>query len=132
MRMGTPFFLESGTTVELLVTHSHHQTLSVVTNFCHLKDLTACSKKQLLEGFNDLATTHPELLTEWDYLNNLLLLNPKKIISNSRKNAWWICQKNPEHRYISNKIMHVKREKAPCLFCKGLRRKKEHFVQFEK
>lgn len=37
---GDIIFLCSGTTVELLVTHIHHQSLSVVTNFCHLKDLT--------------------------------------------------------------------------------------------
>lgn len=93
-----------------------------------------CSKKQLLEGFNDLATTHPDLLKEWDYLNNLLLLDPKKTIGNTRKKAWWICQTNPEHRYIMcvyDRIIYSKREKEPCIYCKGLRRKKEHFVQFK-
>lgn len=62
-----------------------------------------CSHKKLLPGFNDLATTHPDLAVEWDYTKNEGL-NPNEIIS-SRKKIWWICSNG--HSYdslISNRL----------------------------
>ena len=45
-----------------------------------------CGHKKVLPGFNDLATTHPELVAEWDYDKNGDL-DPHKII-NSRDKIW--------------------------------------------
>ena len=62
-----------------------------------------CMHKKVLPGFNDLATTHPELVAEWDYEKNGSL-DPHKIIS-SRDKIWWICPHG--HSYsslISNRI----------------------------
>jgi hypothetical protein len=52
-----------------------------------------CSNKKLLVGFNDLATTHPELAKEadgWD---------PTSVIAGSHKNVSWKCQL--EHSWIA-------------------------------
>jgi hypothetical protein len=52
-----------------------------------------CSNKKLLTGFNDLATTHPELAKEahgWD---------PTKIIAGTTKKLEWKCQNG--HSWIS-------------------------------
>lgn len=46
--------------------------------------------KKILKGFNDLATTHPYVLTEWDYDKNEL--NPDEITAGSEKKAWWKCK----------------------------------------
>jgi hypothetical protein len=52
-----------------------------------------CSNQQLLVGYNDLATTHPELALEadgWD---------PRTVIAGSNKKAKWICEQG--HRWSS-------------------------------
>ena len=49
-----------------------------------------CANKKVLKGYNDLGTTHPELLKEWDYENNGELL-PEMVVSGSPKKVWWKC-----------------------------------------
>lgn len=50
-----------------------------------------CSGIRLLSGFNDLATSHPALATEWSDRN--LPLTPDRINEKSRENVWWHCPK---------------------------------------
>ena len=50
-----------------------------------------CSGLILKQGFNDLQTTHPELVSEWSERN--LPLTADKINAKSRKNVWWVCTK---------------------------------------
>lgn len=47
-----------------------------------------CNSRMVLSGFNDLATTHPHLLSEWDYSKNTML--PTEIMANSHKPIHWI------------------------------------------
>ena len=49
-----------------------------------------CSGRQILTGYNDLATTNPKLIEEWDYEKNDI--NPTKTSPNSHKKAWWKCK----------------------------------------
>ncbi len=49
-----------------------------------------CADRAVLEGHNDLATTDPELLDEWDYEKNGELL-PTAISRNSMRIIWWKC-----------------------------------------
>lgn len=51
-----------------------------------------CSNRRILVGFNDLATTHPELSKEWDYEKNEIL-TPKQVVKGSSKKVWWKCDK---------------------------------------
>ena len=44
-----------------------------------------CSNRILLKGYNDLATTNPELLKEWDYEKNTI--KPTEIIAGTTKKA---------------------------------------------
>lgn len=48
-----------------------------------------CSHQKLLVGFNDFATTNPEILGEWDYEKNDVL--PSEIGVGSHKKIWWKC-----------------------------------------
>ncbi|MCL2002229.1 zinc-ribbon domain-containing protein, partial [Candidatus Saccharibacteria bacterium] len=50
-----------------------------------------CANRKVLAGFNDLATTHPELLTEWDYAKNTL--DPTAITAGISQKAFWRCAK---------------------------------------
>ncbi len=48
-----------------------------------------CSGIILLKGFNDLATTHPDIASEWSDRN--LPLTADSVNHKSRKNVWWHC-----------------------------------------
>lgn len=49
-----------------------------------------CSGRKLLKGFNDLASTNPELVAEWDVEKNDFA--PDEIRFNHREKAWWKCE----------------------------------------
>lgn len=67
----------------------HRWTKSIVQqinyNYCPI-----CKGKQLVEGENDLVTTNPEIVKEWDYENNAPL-TPKKITRLFSDKVWWKC-----------------------------------------
>ena len=57
-----------------------------------------CSNKKILVGFNDINTTHPQLVTEWDYELNPIL--PTDVSAGSHKKIWWICS-TCGHKWIA-------------------------------
>ena len=61
-----------------------------------------CSHQKLLTGFNDLATTNPEILEEWDYNKNNIL--PTQIGVGTHKKIWWKCSFGHSYQaYPSNR-----------------------------
>lgn len=54
-----------------------------------------CTGKTVMPGENDLATTHPHLVTEWHPTKNGEL-TPKSVNRGSRKLVWWQCSKGHE------------------------------------
>ena len=66
-----------------------------------------CSNRKILIGKNDLATTHPQIIEEWDYEKNGEL-TPYSISYGSGKKIWWKCplghsyQATPLHRTIGS------------------------------
>ena len=48
-----------------------------------------CADRAVLAGYNDLATTDKELLSEWDYEKNNIL--PTQVSRNSMRVVWWKC-----------------------------------------
>ena len=57
------------------------------------------SNKLIHKGFNDLATTHPELAKEWHPTKNgNLTVNDVSVSSN--KKVWWKCNKGHEWQAI--------------------------------
>lgn len=56
-----------------------------------------CSSERLLKGYNDLATTNPEVLALWNYKrNNSLKIYPDEVFKGSHRKVWWICSKGHE------------------------------------
>lgn len=56
-----------------------------------------CKNKRVLSGVNDLATTRPELLEQWNYeRNNELGITPNSVTEVSGKKVWWKCRKGHE------------------------------------
>ena len=55
-----------------------------------------CSGNKVLKGYNDLATTNPDVLNEWDYKKNNDI-TPFNISYGSTKKVWWVCPKGHEY-----------------------------------
>ena len=54
-----------------------------------------CSSKIILKDFNDLQSTNPTLVAEWNYEKNNGL-TPVDVMPNSSKKVWWRCSKGHE------------------------------------
>lgn len=82
----------------------------------HSKGCPYCMGRRVLAGFNDLATTHPELAKEWDYEENKLL--PQQVTAGSNKKVSWICSKcGGKWRAI----VWPRRDGRGCPYCAGKR-----------
>ena len=49
-----------------------------------------CAEREVLAGYNDLATTDKNLLSDWDYEQNKI--QPTEVSRTSAKRAWWKCR----------------------------------------
>ena len=49
-----------------------------------------CTGQKPIIGENDLSTTNPELLKEWDYEKNIDI-KPESVMAGSNKKVWWKC-----------------------------------------
>ncbi len=55
-----------------------------------------CNGKKVVAS-NSLATTHPDLITEWHPTKNTL--TPNQVVAGSDKIVWWLCKTNPTHEW---------------------------------
>ena len=51
-----------------------------------------CAGKVPMVGVDDLGTTHPDLMKDWDY-DKSININPQKLKAGSNKAVWWKCHK---------------------------------------
>ena len=70
-----------------------------------------CSGHQVLAGFNDLKTSHPELV------NQIELGDPTKVGAGSDKKLTWKC--NLGHSYVASVISKTKKVPSGCPICSG-------------
>ena len=71
-----------------------------------------CGNKIALAGYNDLATTNPELAKEWNYEKNGDL-TPTEIMSGSGRKVWWKCSKGHEWQtYVKSR-----KRGSQCPYC---------------
>ena len=89
--------------------HSWNASISSRTNMN--SGCPFCSGNKVLEGFNDLKTTHPSLAIE------IIDLNPAQVSSGSNKIANWKCQKN--HQFKMSVRARV--NSSNCPICSGAR-----------
>ena len=76
-----------------------------------------CSRRKVLVGFSDLATTHPELAKEWDYVLNGEL-KPEMVMAGSGKKVWWKCGvcNNSYEAQLTHRTQH---KATGCPVCSG-------------
>ena len=74
-----------------------------------------CGNRKVLQGYNDLATTNPELLKDWDYEeNDKLGIKPNEITNGGKEKVWWKCEKGHNYQAIvSNKV----NQQTKCPYC---------------
>ena len=70
--------------------HEWQQEIYSRTALC--RGCPFCAGREVLAGFNDLASTHPALSAQWDREKNFDLTPQMVMTGNSRK-VWWRCEK---------------------------------------
>lgn len=89
-----------------------------------------CSGNRVLPE-DSIAHKYPDMMTEWDAVSNYAICSPNEIGENSSYCVWWNCLNDSNHKYpmvVYQRVLFYRRNKNPCPYCKGRRRKKSHFV----
>ena len=76
-----------------------HEWEANISNRSKGKECPVCRNKQVLKGYNDLATINPTLAREWNFKKNYPL-TPKDVTVGSSKKVWWKCNKGHEWEAI--------------------------------
>ncbi len=71
-----------------------------------------CAGQRVWKGFNDLATTHPDLISEWSDKNTDL--SPDAITFKNRTNVWWHCNRCGNDYQA---VVYAKANGRICPFC---------------
>jgi len=90
----------------------HRWEQSISTRAKRQAGCPVCDNRKVLTGFNDLATTHPELATEWDHAANKI--GPDMVYAGSHEHAHWICKVG--HKWKAT-ISHRSYSKTGCPVC---------------
>lgn len=70
-----------------------------------------CARRLILEGFNDFATTHPELAPDWHPWKNRKY--PSEVVTGSIEIFHWMCKDGHERpQSIPNRI-----KSGGCVMC---------------
>jgi DNA-directed RNA polymerase subunit RPC12/RpoP len=113
----TPSDITSGSSKKVwwqCINHTEHQWEAPVSVRKKGIGCPYCSNKMILQGYNDLETTHPELSREWHPTKNNDLTT-KNIVVGSAHNVWWKCSENHEW-----KASVVSRKRGSgCPYCFG-------------
>jgi DNA-directed RNA polymerase subunit RPC12/RpoP len=72
---------------------NHEWENTIYHRSIRLQNCPYCSNFRVWAGYNDLATTHPDMLCEWNYELNKDIL-PTNVSYGSNKKVWWKCDKN--------------------------------------
>lgn len=99
--------------------HSYEAKIGNRTNVKRPSRCPYCSypPRKILVGFNDLQTTNPEILAEWDYTKNIV--KPTEVSKGYSKKIWWKCKKNHSFQQsIPYKIKALEKgRKETCPYC---------------
>lgn len=94
-----------------------HSYQATVSNRNNRKGCPYCSGHGVLRGYNDFASKHPDLVSEWDYEKNDCL--PTDLTEHSGKKVWWICHKG--HSWQAT--VDNRSKGSGCPYCNGNHRR---------
>lgn len=105
--------------------HGHHYSARIDHRTIMGSGCPYCAGKLPVKGVNDLATTHPHLLQEWDYENNPE--SPCDFLAGSNKKVNWICN-NCGHSWSST-IVSRTMQNTKCPICMRSQRGKTKTIR---
>lgn len=80
--------------------HTHE---TIIVNFLRRRNCLYCTNRRILSGFNDLATLHPKIATEWHPWKNHP--DTADAVLPGNKKRWWRCPAGHEqHGTVPNRI----------------------------
>ena len=91
-----------------------HEWQAKISDRSKGKGCPICAGRQVLKGFNDLATRFPALIEEWNFEKNII--TPDDVVAFSDKKVWWKCKRGHEWEAI---ISSRSRGNTGCPFCSG-------------
>lgn len=75
-----------------------HSTFQEIRYRLKTKRCPVCIGREVISGINDLATTHPELASEWNTSKNLEKQVDQVSFGSSGKQYWWTCSEGHDFR----------------------------------
>ena len=109
--------LNSGYRAFWTCSNGHHWAVRVAQRTGKGSGCPVCSGR-IQAGVNDLGTTHPELIVDWNQEFNDI--EPHEVTANSNRRVWWICRSNHSWQaMIATRAKHG----AGCRQCDGVRRR---------
>ena len=90
--------LGSGKKVWWKCANGHAWQASISNRSYHKSGCPYCRNKKTLQGYNDLATTHPELTAEW-HPTLSKQLTPEMAATGSNNSVWWRCKSGHEYSF---------------------------------
>lgn len=90
-----------------------HEWNAAVNSRVHGVGCPYCSNKRVLQGYNDLQATHPQLVDEWDF--DLNEITPDQITYGYSGKIWWKCKEG--HQWEAQPYTRAKG--SGCPYCSG-------------
>ena len=94
--------------------HGHSWKATINARVFRKRGCPYCAGQQVWQGFNDLATTHPELAAEWDYEKNAGLI-PEEVTAGKDMKSWWRCPRG--HSWEA--FIYSRKAGSGCPVCSG-------------
>ena len=88
-----------------------------------------CDGRVVAPGINSFKKFNPDLMKEWDQINNYLIIDADMISSiNNTYSIYWKCPNNHLYKMTpKSRFMYKKRNQSACPICKGFRQPKPHY-----
>ncbi len=125
-----PFEVSSRSNMEVLwVCENGHEWKARVADRTEGHGCPYCAGQRVWKGFNDLATTHRNLVAEWSEKN--VGLSPDTITYKNRTNVWWHCSKCGNDYQA---VVYARANGRVCPFCisKELKRIRDIRMSYRK
>ena len=82
-----------------------------------LRGCPVCAGKKVVKS-NSLATTHPNIASQWHQEKNYPL-TPHGVTTGSNKKVWWKCSNEPTHSWVASPKLRTQ-HKNNCPICNSL------------
>lgn len=109
--------------------NSSHYWLAKVSGRSIGRNCGMCASSFVVEGINDLSTTHPEIYQKLHLLKNSEAnYNVTNLTGGSDKKVWWQCEYEPDHSWLAPSKDRVRGQGCPhCIVSKTEREFRELF-----